>query len=76
MMLIKSNVSYFLCEQNDPDQHMQLLSLTSMIDIACADKEVLHTCLLNSVFLDSRYSILMSKLVWVMSGHIPQIIYH
>ena len=61
--------------KQDPDQHMQLLSLISIIDVRCIDKEVLHAYLLNSLFLDS-YSILMSKFVWVMSGHIPQIIYH
>ena len=72
MIKAMGNVSYFLCEQKDQYQHMQLLSLVSIIDIACVNKEVIHTFLLNAVFLDS----MMSKLVLVMPGHIPQIIYH
>ena len=39
--------------KKDQDQHMQLLSLVSIIDIACVNKEVLHIFLLNSLFLDS-----------------------
>ena len=74
MNMIKTmgKVSYFLCEQKDQDQHMQLLSLVSIIDIACVNKKVLHTLLLNSLLLESE----MSKFVWVMPDHIPQIIYH
>ena len=39
--------------KTDSDQHMQLLSLISIIDVRCVDKEVLHAYLLNSLFLDS-----------------------
>ena len=46
-------VFHFLCEQKDQDQYMQLLSLVSIIDIGCVNKEVVHTFLLNSLFLDS-----------------------
>ena len=38
--------------KKDQDQYMQLLSLVSIIDIACVNKEVVHTFLLNSLFLD------------------------
>ena len=39
--------------KKDPDQHMQLLSLVSIIGIAFVNKEVVHTFLLNSLFLDA-----------------------
>ena len=39
--------------KKDQDQHMQLLSLVSIIDIACVNKEAVHTFLLYSLFLDS-----------------------
>ena len=39
--------------KKDQVQHMQLLSLVSIIDIACVNKEVLHTYLLNALSLDS-----------------------
>ena len=50
----------------NPDQHMQLLSLISLIDVVCEDKEVLHRYLLNSLFLDSK-TLHIDEQVWVMS---------
>ena len=49
------NVSYFLCEQKDPDQQMQLLSLISIIDDSCVDKEVLLAKFLISRLSDTPY---------------------
>ena len=46
---------FFSCvNKTDSDQHMQLLSLISIINVRCVDKEVLHAYLLNSLFLDSK----------------------
>ena len=52
--MIKATGKVSSCaNKKDQDQHMQLLSLVSFIDIACVNKEELHTFLLNSLFLDS-----------------------
>ena len=61
----------FSCaNKKDPDQHMQLLNLISIIDDSCIDKEVLL----------AKFLILDSQILHIDEqsglGHIPQIIYH
>ena len=41
--------------KKDPDQHMQLLSLISIIDDSCVDKEVLLAKFLISRLSDTPY---------------------
>ena len=52
--------------KKDPDQHMQLHNLISIVDDSCVDKVVLLAKFLISRLRDEQSGL----------GHIPKIIYH